>query len=258
MLLQVPAGYTANTYHFTIQAQSSGTGAIDQMAVQASVNTYHNVSISPNNQGQVYAGGTVVYKHVITNGGNATETNAIQLNAPTFQSAPAGWTIVAYADTNNNGSLDSGDASVVTPTSGATNLSLSPGASATYFIVVQAPASANPGDVQVAAWTINCTGTPLYSTANGTATSGNCITYQVVATNTGTTNVNGPLTIADSAPPYTTYVGTYTPTVANTCTTTLTSPTPVVLSGNAGFTLAFTGQMTPGCTATITFKVKLN
>ena len=102
LLLQVPASYSANTYHFTIQAQSNSTGAIDQMAVQASVNTYHNVSISPNNQATAYAGGTVTYKHVITNGGNVTETNTITLNAPTLQATPTGWTIATYANTDGS------------------------------------------------------------------------------------------------------------------------------------------------------------
>jgi hypothetical protein len=153
MLLQVPASYTAGTYYFIVQAQSNGTGALDQMAVTVNVNSYASVSVSPNNQGTVYAGGTVVYKHVITNGGNVAETANVVLNTPTLQATPAGWSAVIYNDAGSVvGQLDSGDQSVV---GGSTIASLAPGASAIYYIVVQAPASANPGDTQVVTWAIS-------------------------------------------------------------------------------------------------------
>jgi len=293
LLLQVPASYSANTYHFVIQAQSSGTGAIDQMAVQATVNTLHSVSITPNNQGTVYAGGTVVYKHVVTNGGNVTETTT-SLLTPTLQATPDGWTVSVYADTNSNGVLDSGDASITTP---YTIASLAPAASLTYFIVVQAPASANPGDQQVATWALSlasnsstsisvtdtttvvfgqlklvksqqsvahtgastCVTTPPggWTTGSQTATSKDCVFYQIVATNTGTTSVTNPA-ISDSAPPYTAPYGSYNggkPLFVNTCS--LTDPAPAY-GGNNQFTGSYTGSMTPGCTITVVFEVQLN
>jgi uncharacterized repeat protein (TIGR01451 family) len=79
--------------------------------------------------------------------------------------------------------------------------------------------------------------------------------YQIVATNTGTSAISG-LAIADAAPSYTTYL-TGTGTTANTCG--LTGGTVTVTGGTTTpFTAAFTGSMTSGCTATITFEVKLN
>lgn len=290
LLLQVPASYAQNTYHFVIQAQSNSTGAIDQMAVQATVNTYHSVSISPNNQGTVYAGGTVVYKHVVTNGGNATETTT-SLLTPTLQAAPAGWTVSAYADTNANGTLDSGDASAVTP---YTIASLAPGASLTYFIVVQAPASANPGDQQLVTWTLSLasnsslsvsvtdtttvvsgqvklvkavkldTGCNIaqgtwtaqsYSTSGGSATSGQCIIYQIQATNTGSAAVST-LNIADAAPPYTTINGTVLENVAAAGCTGTTAGS--VTTSGSSFTAPFTGSIPAGCTVSVYFEVKLN
>jgi hypothetical protein len=169
LLLQVPAGVANNTYHFVIQAQSNATGAIDQMAVQATVNAYHSVSIAPSNQGTVYAGGTVVYKEVVTNGGNFTETTT-QLNAPTLQASPAGWTVSIYCDSATNGgacanafgTLNNNSTSVSTP---STIASLAPGASLTYFVVVQAPASANPGDTQVVTWSLTLAGNQSLSTS---------------------------------------------------------------------------------------------
>jgi len=292
LLLQVPASYAANTYHFTIQAQSNSTGAIDQMAVQATVNTFHNVSLSPNNQATIYAGGTVTYKHVITNGGNVTETATITLNTPTFQAAPAGWTMSVYADSDLSGKLDSGDASVVTPST----TSLAAGASLTYFIVVQAPASANPGDVQLGSWTITVPSnnsaavtsvtdtstvvsgqvklvkaafvdtacsvaqgswtTQTYLTSVQNATSKQCIIYQIQATNTGTLPIST-LVIADTAPPYTAITGTELENVAATGCTGLTTGV-VTTPAGPSFTAPFTGPMPAGCVATVYFEVKLN
>ena len=282
LVMQVPASYTSGTYYFAVQAQSSGSGGIDQMAVKATVLAYPSVSISPNNQGTIYAGGTVSYKHVITNGGNVSET--VNFTTPT-NSNTGGWTVAIFAadGTGNLGTLSN----PVIP--GTTTVALGAGASAIYYLVVQAPAGANPGDADLTGWGITvsgnnstaitvtdtttvvsgqvklvksqwvdtaCThGTATFTTSNATATSGQCIMYQIVATNTGTTNATA-LTVADGAPPYTTYLGAFTPTAANTCS--LTNPTVAALSGTSPFSYTFTGSMTPGCTATIAFEVKLN
>ena len=53
-----------------------------------------------------------------------------------------------------------------------------------------------------------------------------------------------------------TYLGTFIPTAANNCS--LTNPTVAALSGASPVSYTFTGSMTPGCTATIVFEVKLN
>jgi len=283
LVLQVPAGYAQGTYYFAVQAQSSGTGGIDQMAVKATVNSYASVSISPNNQGTIYAGGTTSYKHVITNGGNVSET--VNFTTPT-NSNSGGWTVAIFA-ADGTGTLNT-LATPVVP--GTTTVSLNPGASAIYYLVVQAPAGANPGDADVTGWGITVTGnnstaiavtdtttvvsgqvklvkslfvdktcnqaSVSYTTNSGsTVTSGQCIMYQIVATNTGTTNATA-LTITDGAPPYTTYLGTFTPTAANSCS--LTNPTVAALSGASPVSYTFTGSMTPNCTATIVFEVKLN
>lgn len=299
LLLQVPAGYAANPYYFTIQAQSNSTGALDQMAVKASVNTYHSVSINPNNQATIYAGGTVVYKHVVTNGGNFTET-AVSLGNPA-NAGPTGWTVSAYLDGGNVGTLTSAATSIVTP---YTIPTIAPGASIAYFLVVQAPASANPGDQELTTWTLTLAGnqaptgsnsvTDTSTVANGqvklvksqnyiahtgvstcavvpgafstspiaSAVSKDCIFYQIVATNTGTTNVTVP-SVTDTAPPFTTPYALYNGgkplfTSAN-CTSVLTDPAPA-FNGNNSFTGTYAASpaMTPGCTITVVFEVQLN
>ena len=151
LVMQVPAGYAQGTYYFAVQAQSGGTGGIDQMAVKASVSSYTSVSISPNNQGTIYAGGTASYKHVITNGGNVSDT--VNFTVPT-NSNSGGWTVAIFA-ADSTGTLNT-LATPVVP--GTTTLSLGAGASAIYYVVVQAPAGANPGDVDVTGWGITVTG----------------------------------------------------------------------------------------------------
>jgi len=285
--LDTPAGATASTNDFIITALSNSTGAEDQMTFQVTVNTVHAVSITPNQGGQVYAGGTVVYKHVIANGGNATETVTFPVGTSVvFNPALAGWTATAYQDNGSTaGVLDSTD-SIIIP--GTTTYTLTPGQSVVVFVKIQASASANPGDNTVSTVTIQyngaasssaaddtstvisgqvklvksqwvdtaCThGAATYTTGTASASSGQCVMYQIVATNTGTSAISG-LAIADAAPSYTTYL-TGTGTTANTCG--LTGGTVTVTGGTTTpFTAAFTGSMTSGCTATITFEVKLN
>jgi uncharacterized repeat protein (TIGR01451 family) len=265
------------------------------MAVEAGVNTYHSVSINPNNQATIYAGGTVVYKHVVTNGGNFTET-AVSLGAPA-NVGPTGWTVSAFLDGTNAGTLTSAATSIVTP---YTIPSIAPGASIAYFLVVQAPASANPGDQELTSWTLTLAGNSAAANISVTdtstvvsgqvklvksqnyiahtgistcavapgafttapiasATSKDCIFYQIVATNTGTTNVTVP-SVTDTAPPFTTPYASYNsgkPAFSNTCS--LTDPTPAY-NGNNSFTGTYAASpaMTPGCTITVVFEVQLN
>jgi hypothetical protein len=291
LLLQVPASYAANTYHFTIQAQSSSTGAIDQMAVKAQVKAYDFVSINPNNQAQIYAGGTVVYRHVVTNGGNVTETG-VQLLAPSVPATPAGWTATAYYDVGALGQFTNAASQLTYP---YTVPSLAPGASATYFIVVQAPSSANPGDQQVLTWSMSFAADPSnanlsvtdtstvvngqikllkgvkldpgcniasgtwstlnYPTTVQSAASQTCVIYQIQATNTGTTPITS-LSITDAAPPYTTINGSVLEYVPATGCTGLSTGT-VTTSGST-FAAPFTGSAPPNCVAAVYFEVKLN
>jgi trimeric autotransporter adhesin len=284
--LDIPAGYAGSTNNFLVQALSNSTGAIDQMQFAVVVNTVHSVAVTPNQSGQVYAGGTITYKHVITNAGNFAET--VTFPAATtvvFNPALPGWTATVYQDTNLNGVLDGTD-TVVVP--GTTTFPLPIGGSLVVFVKVQASASANPGDSTDSTFTIQYDGgvfssatddistvivgqikllksqwidtlcthvSPAFTTGTGSASTGQCIMYQIVATNTGTTDAAN-VTFTDAAPAYTTYLNTYTPTVSNTCS--MTNPTVSALSGNLPFSYAFVGSMTPSCTATVTFEVKLN
>jgi len=283
--IDVPAGSAAATNDFIVTASSNSTAAVDQMTFAVTVSAVNAVTISPNQSGQVYAGGTIAYTHVITNGGNTSQTISFPSATAIVFTPSTGWSGVLYQNTDASGALDNASVAV---NPGTTTITLAGGASALVFFKVQSSPAANPGDNSSATLTISynggtlatvtdvttvisgqvklvksqyvdtgCTKTPgTYTTLSASATSGQCIIYQIVATNTGQTNVTG-LTIADAAPPYTTYLTGYTTTTANTCS--LTGGTVTVTGGGtAGFTAAFTGSMTPSCTATITFEVKLN
>jgi parallel beta-helix repeat protein len=97
-----------------------------------------------------------------------------------------------------------------------------------------------------------------FSTGVQSAASGNCIEYQIQATNGGASALSG-LTINDMAPPYTTLqTGTHSPvsTVGATGCTGLTAGAITVTV--SAVQAAFTGSMPGGCIATFVYEVKLN
>lgn len=222
---------------------SPTTGATDFKMDMVTVNTIRSISLTPNNGSQVYPGGTVVYKHILTNTGNVTETASLA-GGVTVTSALSGvtlnWGNVLYADTNNNGILDAADAQL-------TSVTLTAGQSITVFNKVLAPASAAAGDVNTVLLTatqtdplaINGVAVPAPSTAQDVTTviagqislvklqqldatcagivvpaswtnaaqaakPGECILYQITGTNVGTTAALT-LVISDSTPANTTY-----------------------------------------------------
>lgn len=284
--VDVPAGYVGGTNNFLVQALSSSTAAIDQMQFAVAVNTIHLVTVTPNQSGQVYAGTTVAYKHQITNGGNSAESVVFPAGtAVAFNPALSGWTATVYQDSNSNGVLDGTDTLVVP---GPTTFPLAIGQSIVVFVKIQASPAASAGDSTVSTLTITyagsssssaddttaviagqikllksqfvdngCTKTAgTFTTAIAPVPSGQCIIYQIQATNSGTTNVTG-VTFADGAPAFTTYLGGYTTTNTSTCS--LTGGAVTVVGGTTTpFAAAFIGSMIPSCTATITFEVKLN
>ena len=306
--LDTPAAAAVGSDNFIITALSTATGAEDQMTFQVVINQLNLVTITPNQSGQVYAGGTIVYKHVITNAGNsaANVTVTIPANAVVFNPNLSGWSGTLYQDAQTSGAL----AGVLDPADtllipGTSTVTLAPvgqaGSSVVVFLKVQSSPGANPGDNTDAVITITyngsvtattddmttvvtgqlklvksqsvithtgtgpyvCSTTPgAWSTLPQSAYSHDCVFYQIVATNTGSTNVTNP-SISDAAPPYTTPYAGYNsgvPSFSSSCS--LTGLTPAVPSfgapGNTFTGTYATGSMTPGCTITVIFEVQLN
>ena len=161
-VVSVPAGFAAGTSDLYFRALSASSGASDRIHDAVTVNAVRSLTLTPNNTGQVFPGGSVVYSHTLRNTGNVTEGNGTlsTITLPSANSQP-GFTSVQYYDSNNNGVLDAGDP--VVPAGGLQTVlvaGLAPGQAITIFDKVIAPSGAAAGVVN--------TTTVTASTANGT------------------------------------------------------------------------------------------
>lgn len=276
--------FTGGTQEIYFLSKSPTTGVFDQIHDQISVTTVHNVTITPNQVGQIYPGGSVVYTNTLTNGGNSTES----VTFTSLSQVQAGWTAVLYKDNGTTpGVLDPGD----TPLSPGSLFSgsFAPGASLDILVKIQSVSSAVPGAVDVATIlatynggsnTTNATETTtviagqlrlvktqaLDATCNGSGSTfvatdittgaipGACIIYKIVATNQGAASVTA-VFIDDSTPAFTTYNATSQNGVA------FCSPGAIVTAPTNGAVEALScnvGTLAPGATATMTYAVKIN
>ena len=162
-----PAGATLGTQpvYFQVSGTGSSGGAVidtklDAVTVTAAVLTYSS-TLTPNNNGQVAPGGTVIYSHSLTNTGTgvcsaaAGETYTVTATLPAAD-VTAGWTVAVYQDGNGNGVFDDAttDPLVTAPIAG----SLAVGATKVYFAKVFAPAGALAGSTDTATVTASFAG----------------------------------------------------------------------------------------------------
>ena len=292
-VVSVPAGYAAGTTDIYFRAVSPTTGAQDTIHDAVTVNALRALTFTPNNTGQTYPAGAVVYNHTLTNTGNVVEGNGtVSTITVAAANAQTGWTSVMYYDANNNGVLDATDP--VIPAAGLQGVlaaGLAPGQSITIFDKVTAPSGALVGVVDATTLTV--------TTANGTYTSGapgNAVATDsttVIAGNVSLVKTQG-LDAACSGTPSGGYVLTtittgaipgacidYQITVqnlgsANATAVTVSDATPAftILStapavtlgaitapipavGSAGTVTATVGTLTPGQSAVLTFGVKI-
>ena len=161
-------------------------GASDRLHDAVVVNTVRSLSLTPNNVGQVFPGGAVVYSHIVVNNGNVLEgdgtVSSISLALADTQS---GWSSLVYYDANNNGIIDGGD-TVVTNLSfvSAGSAGLAPGESVRLIVKVFAAPGAALGAVDVTTLTA--------TVANGTYTT--TVPGAMTATDTSTV-ISGDLTL---------------------------------------------------------------
>jgi len=294
-VVSVPAGFAAGTTDLYFRALSPATGAQDTLHDAVVVSAVRSLTFTPNNTGQIYSGGSVVYSHTLTNTGNVVEGNGtlstITLPAVNSQS---GWTSVAYYDANNNGVLDATDP--VIPATGLQGIpalaaGLAPGQSITVFDKVTAPSGAAAGVVDtttLTATTVNgsySTTAPAAAAASDSTTviAGNVTLVKAqgldaacsgtptggfAATTVTTGAVPGAciqyqitVTNAGSANATAVTVSDATPAYTTLFTApvvtvgTITPPTPAV--GAAGTVTATVGTLTPGQSAVLSFGVKI-
>lgn len=281
--VSVPTGQAPGTFsvYFQVKSPVTGTGDVKRDAV--TVNVVRAIQITPNNSGQVFPGGSVVYNHTLQNLGNVAE-NGVTLDVLNSQST-AGFTSVLYRDANNNGSLDASDTLVST-------VSLAAGISTNLFVKVFAPNGATPGSIDVATVTARSADTTLETSATDTSTvisgdltivkdqaldannngvldgaeaytTGNITTgalpgasiiYRLRVTNTGTADATD-VVVTDTTPSYTTYSN-----YANAAPAASTQSSSILTPANGapGTITVAIGTMTPGQTVTITFGVTIN
>jgi len=192
-VVQTGAASPAGNVELYFRAISSTTGSFDIKHDRLAINAVRGLSLVPNNTGQVFPGGSIVYSHSITNTGNLLEGDGVASTvALALANNQAGWTSVVYWDRNNDGVLDVNDpvvtdlSSLVGGTNGAsTSAGLGVGESATLFVKVYAPPGAVLGSINATTATV--------TTTNGTYT--NPAPPVVTATDT-TTVISGDLSVA--------------------------------------------------------------
>lgn len=288
------AAVTAVKIYFKVQSTAvASTGGIasdvktDAVTVTSTA-LQLGASLTPNNNGQVAPGGTVVYAHTLTNiGAQSCGAYTLTAKVPAADEAQ-GWTTTVYLDVNGDGQIDAGDTPVNGPLA-----SLPARAEQKLLVRVFAPGGVNAGVSNTTTVTAtftdpapNC-GTPSATditavitgqirvlktqaadaTCDGVADTafkadslqlkpGQCIVYQVVATNEGVVPVTN-IAINDALPAYTVLsakqpalqceapgIGGTAPAFASTAT--------AVSCGSAANTVA------PGGKVTLTFAVQIN
>lgn len=237
-VITVPAGYDAGVQPVYFRLASPTSSVADVLFDTVTVNAVRSLSLTPNGTGQTYPGGSYVYAHTLTNNGNVTEGGAFSTMTPAVPSS-GGWSSTLYVDSNNDGTLDAGDALVT----GALASSLAKGASITVFHRVIAPSGAVPGTVYAATITVTttngsytttvpapavatdsttviagnltlnkvqaldatCDGTAdgAYTQGNLSAGPGQCVLYQVTVTNVGAADATN-VVVSDATPTFTT------------------------------------------------------
>lgn len=246
MVVAVPAtgaGALAATTKISFKALSAASGAQDTKTDAVTVNTKRNVTLTPNNAGQAFPSGSVVYTHTISNAGNVDET--ITFPGIFMTESLVGWTSVMYEDTNLNGVLDAADVAI----SNTTNFPLSAFTAVTVFTKVFAPNIAAVGQVDTTTMTVtytNSTGAPggaatisatdtttviaghigllkeqaldptctntivgafvVTDIVNSQAVPGACVRYRITVTNKGTVNVAN--VVVNDATPFNTVYNT--------------------------------------------------
>ena len=242
--LSFPSDTPAGAYEGYFRVLSATTGASDRKHDQVVVNVVRSVIIVPDNTGQVFPGGSIVYTHTIANNGNVTEGDGLvsEVNLAAVNSA-GGFSSAVYWDQNDDGVFDPTDVLVA-------DLSvlggLAPGESARLFLKVFAPAGATAGTIDSATITAttsqgvhaaaaptptdatdtttviagdivllkkqaldaDCDGTADVAFSIGLITTGAvpgaCVRYEVTVTNTGNTPATD-VQVTDATPAYTVY-----------------------------------------------------
>lgn len=164
-----PANAPAGDQEVIFKVASPATGLTDVMSDRVTVETNRVLSLQNDRTGQIAPGGTVVYKHTLTNNGNIIE-GATAGSLPytlTNDQAVNGWVTSLFVDLNNDGIADANelvtdsdlakfllDAKALNSSVGGPILK---GAAVNLLIKVQAPTNATAGTPSSVVFTISPT-----------------------------------------------------------------------------------------------------
>lgn len=252
---------TPGTTNFTFKAQSPVTPASSDTIVDAlTVNTAHNIALSPNGSLQTFPGNTVTYVHTLKNSGNSSENVTFAVGFLADSQSAAGWTSQAYEDSNGNGVFDAGTDALITT---STTLAVAANASHTIFVRVFAPGNAtstSAADVTTLTATYNG-GTQSIAVTDTTAVTNGLLLSKAQTAGTCAAGMSaGPFSTASIAAGANTVPGkcvAYQITATNTTTGAITNvvisdivPSNTTLAATSCFAPAATGGASIGGTAT--------
>lgn len=164
--VSLPPTALAGTTQMYFRLLSPTTGAADRLHDAVVVGLQRGLALTPDHSGQVIAGGTVVYPHLLVNTGGGLEGDGVTGNVvlSVVNSGP-GFSAVVHWDRNNNGVLDTGDpviSSLAQLTGGSngasTGAGLDPGESVRLLLKVTSPAGAVVGTTNTTTLTATATG----------------------------------------------------------------------------------------------------
>jgi uncharacterized repeat protein (TIGR01451 family) len=267
------------------RAVSSVTNAVDTIYNEVVIQQVEDISLTPNNTGQIFPAGTNNYTHSINNNGNVTSTSG----AITVGNSITGFNAIVYLDLNNDGFLDSGDPVIndISDIAGGINAK----SSVTLIVKVFAPSGAGEGTANTTSITISpsageintsdntasdvstvisgdvtltkrqgldsdCNGTvdgSFTSAQISNALPGACVVYEIVGTNTGSAGITS-LFLNDTTPNFTTYFDCLGGCSASSSVGVTTPPA----NGSNGTVVVNVGNLTPSSSVTLIFVVKID
>lgn len=285
-----PAGETPGPTDIYFRATSATNGTVsDTKLDRVIVAAVADLALSPDREGQVAPGGALVLSHTLENLGNTTVTEG-EISFTDSFGAPLAGTL--YLDDGDGvfelngedividniddigGGIASGDAvtifnrvqasaaavagqsdSATITVSGSLNGGLLSDAELDNNAVTDLVTIVS-GDLDVVktqALDTGCDGADtVFGTAQISADPGDCIVYQVTATNTGTVNATS-VQIIDTTPAFTTQEGTASATGGTTPAITMEPGTDA-----AGDIVSDHDTLWPGAVATLTFTVQID
>lgn len=293
-----PLGETADDKEVLLTVTSPATGLSDTIAEKLTVQADRKLVLNQDRIGQVAPGGTVVYKHTLTNNSNLVE-GATAAGIPfTLTSLNTDWAASLYIDNNNDGLIDANDTLVTgTALTFPGNAGIVKGATVNLLVKVQAPVNATVGTQNPVVLTFNpvdyngishaalkntdlttvtegqvrlvkdqylancTTGAALsgtYTQATVSAKPGQCVKYRIVATNEGNATVTS-VVISDNTPSYTQLNVTSGEAGTDVTATGATLQNPATYTnGYKGTVSAAQASFAPNATASLEFVIKVD